>query len=184
VRIISGTFRGLQLKVPGNLPVRPTTDFAKTGLFNILNNRYNLEETDVLDLFAGTGNLSFEFISRGVQSCIAVDKDPGCVRFMKATLSKLAPEASMQVIQADALRYLTNCLNRFDIIVADPPYAITPAAELNSLVFSRNLLNPEGVFILEHATEQNFSELPHFMESRKYGHVTFSFFGYKPNQEN
>jgi 16S rRNA (guanine966-N2)-methyltransferase len=178
VRIISGRFRGLHLKVTGNLPVRPTTDFAKTGLFNILNNRYNLNETDVLDLYAGTGNLSFEFISREVNSCIAVDKDPGCVRFMKSTLEKLAPSLPLQVVQADALRYLENCLNKFHIIVADPPYALTPAADLTRLVFERQLLKEDGVFILEHATERKFDDLPCFIESRKYGHVTFSFFGH------
>jgi 16S rRNA (guanine(966)-N(2))-methyltransferase RsmD len=181
VRIISGKFRGLQLKVPGGLPVRPTTDFAKTGLFNILSNRYDLEECDVLDLYAGTGSLSFEFISRGVKSCIAIDKDGGCVHYMKSTIRQLDPEAHMQILQSQALRYIGNCLNRFDIIVADPPYAITPAEELVELVFSRNLLLPGGIFILEHSKERNFSQLPNFQESRKYGQVAFSFFGEATN---
>ena len=176
MRIISGKFRGLQLRAPGSLPVRPTTDFAKTGLFNILSNRFDLDECDVLDLYAGTGSLSLEFVSRGIKSCIAVDKDPGCIRYMKSVNTQLETSGTLQVLQADAIRYLKNCLNRFHIIVADPPYAITPAEELTEIIFSRDLLLPGGVFILEHASERSFANHPQFHEARKYGQVSFTFF--------
>lgn len=181
MRIISGQFKGLQLKVPTNLPVRPTTDFAKTGLFNILNNRFHFATCDVLDLYAGTGNLSFEFISRGVNSSISIDKDPGCVRFIKSAKQQIASNAPLQVIQSDVIRYLCTSLGKFDIIVADPPYAITPGEELVQLIFERKMLKPGGVFILEHSKERDFSNQPNFQECRKYGQVAFSFFQIEEN---
>lgn len=181
MRIISGKFRGLQLKAPASLPVRPTTDFAKTGLFNILSNRYELSECEVLDLYAGTGSLSFEFLSRGIQGCVAVDKNAGCVKYIGSVSKTLQTEKQLEVIQADVLKYLQHGLRHFDIIVADPPYAITPGKELCEIIFRRKLLKENGVFILEHAREQSFSDLPHFLEVRRYGQVNFSFFSEDTN---
>jgi 16S rRNA (guanine966-N2)-methyltransferase len=176
VRIISGQFRGKKLIAPNNLPVRPTTDFAKTGLFNILNNYYSFEKTSVLDLYAGTGNLSFEFASRGCPAITAIDKDAACCNYMNKTAQQLGINKQLNVLQSDVLTYLKNSKTAMDIIVADPPYAETPASELVNLIFENQLLKPNGVFILEHSSEVDFSQLPHYLQTRKYGFVSFTFF--------
>jgi len=151
VRIISGQFRGKKLIAPSNLPVRPTTDFAKTGLFNILNNYYSFEKIAVLDLYAGTGNLSFEFASRGCSDITAIDKDSHCCSYMNKTAQQLNISSNLKVLQSDVLTYLSNSKKQADIIIADPPYAETPASELVNLIFENQLLKPNGVFILEHS---------------------------------
>ena len=176
MRIISGQFRGKKLIAPSNLPVRPTTDFAKTGLFNILNNYYSFEKTSVLDLYAGTGNLSFEFASRGCPAITAIDKDGACCNYMIKTAQQLGISKQLNVLQSDVLTYLKNSKTAMDIIVADPPYAETPASELVNLIFENQLLKPNGVFILEHSSEVDFSQLPHYLQTRKYGFVSFTFF--------
>jgi 16S rRNA (guanine(966)-N(2))-methyltransferase RsmD len=176
VRIISGQFRGKKLIAPSNLPVRPTTDFAKTGLFNILNNYYSFEKTSVLDLYAGTGNLSFEFASRGCPAITAIDKDDACCNYMNKTAQQLGISKQLNVLQSDVLTYLKNSKTAMDIIVADPPYAETPASELVNLIFENQLLKPNGVFILEHSSEVDLSQLPHYLQTRKYGFVSFTFF--------
>lgn len=176
MRIISGQFRGKKLIAPNNLPVRPTTDFAKTGLFNILNNYYSFEKISVLDLYAGTGNLSFEFASRGCPAITAIDKDGACCNYMNKTAQQLGINKQLNVLQSDVLTYLKNSKTAMDIIVADPPYAETPASELANLIFENQLLKPNGVFILEHSSEVDLSQLPHYLQTRKYGFVSFTFF--------
>jgi 16S rRNA (guanine(966)-N(2))-methyltransferase RsmD len=176
VRIISGQFRGKKLIAPSNLPVRPTTDFAKTGLFNILNNYYSLEKISVLDLYAGTGNLSFEFASRGCTAITAIDKDAGCCSYMNKTAQQLSISKQLNVLRSDVITYLKNSKTPVDIIIADPPYEETPASELVNLVFENQLLKPNGVFILEHSSAVDFSQLPHYLQTRKYGFVSFTFF--------
>ena len=176
MRIISGQFRGKKLIAPSNLPVRPTTDFAKTGLFNILNNYYSFEKIAVLDLYAGTGNLSFEFASRGCSDITAIDKDSNCCSYMNKTAQQLNITTSLKVLQSDVLTYLRNSKKQADIIIADPPYAETPAVELVNLIFENQLLKPNGVFILEHSSEVDFSQLPYYFQIRKYGFVSFTFF--------
>ena len=176
MRIISGQFRGKKLIAPSNLPVRPTTDFAKTGLFNILNNYYSFEKIAVLDLYAGTGNLSFEFASRGCSDITAIEKDSHCCSYMNKTAQQLNISSSLKVLQSDVLTYLSNSKKQADIIIADPPYAETPASELVNLIFENQLLKPNGVFILEHSSEVDFSQLPHYLQTRKYGFVSFTFF--------
>lgn len=177
MRIISGIYGGRQLHPPKNLPVRPTTDFAKTGLFNILQHRYNFHRLHVLDLYAGTGALTYEFISRGVDTITAVDKHPGCIRYIRETLQLLQAPATCQAVNSDALRYLTSCRNPFDIIIADAPYAETPAKELCRLVFENHLVRPGGLLIIEHESRSPLVGLEHLQETRKYGNVSFSFFG-------
>ena len=176
MRIISGQFRGKKLIAPSNLPVRPTTDFAKTGLFNILNNYYSFEKIAVLDLYAGTGNLSFEFASRGCPAITAIDKDASCCNYMNKTAQQLGINKQLNVLQSDVLTYLKNSKSTTDIIIADPPYEETPASELVNLIFENQLLKPNGVFILEHSSEVDFSQLPHYLQTRKYGFVSFTFF--------
>ena len=175
MRIISGKYRGKTIIAPRNLPVRPTTDFAKEALFNVLNNRYFLEDLHVLDLFAGTGNISYEFASRGVRAVTAVDANYNCVRFIKKTAEALGFE-SIDAVKSDVKVYLDRAYGKWDVVFADPPYDIDFHHELIEKVLGRNLLAEEGVFILEHPNTLHFEDHPNCVDSRKYGHVHFSFF--------
>jgi 16S rRNA (guanine966-N2)-methyltransferase len=175
MRIISGKYRGRQIHTPHNLPVRPTTDFAKESLFNILNNLIDFEEISVLDLFAGTGNVSYEFFSRGAVTVTAVEMDPKCVAFINKTIQLLNAE-NLAVIRADVFHYLERPYESFDIIFADPPYEMEKVDEIPDLIFQSQILNEEGWFILEHSKRHNFSEHSFFHQQRKYGNVNFSFF--------
>lgn len=176
MRIISGTHRGKQLNVPKDLVVRPTTDYAKSGLFNILAHRFQLKKLAVVDLFAGTGSLSYEFISRGCTNVIAIDKDPACIRFIKQSFEQLDPSRNARAIQSDALKWLRNQPGKFDIIIADAPFEETPAEELSSIVADGELLNPNGVLIIEHASKNSLVAIEGYVDTRKYGNVSFSFF--------
>ncbi len=176
MRIISGTYKGRRLTAPKNLPVRPTTDFAKEALFNILRVRYYFEELTVLDLFSGTGNISFEFASRGVPTITSVDEHHGCIQF----INKISQEFEFPIttIKSDVKKYLEKATGKFDIIFADPPYDFTEVAlrGLSEEIFNNSLLNPEGLLIIEHAKQNDLSSFPHFVEARKYGSSVFSFF--------
>ena len=176
MRIISGKNKGKQLIAPAKLPVRPTTDFAKEALFNILNNYYYFDELSVLDLFAGTGNISYEFASRGCRSLIAVDSHSGCVQFINKTAREL--DYPITVLKADVYEYLKRTVQRFDVIFADPPYElpIEKFTEIAELVFERDFLNENGTLIIEHSSRTDLSNLPHFVTSKKYGGCVFSMF--------
>lgn len=176
IRIISGTHKGRRLRAPKNLPVRPTTDTAKEGLFNILNNRYYFDEISVLDLFSGTGNISYEFASRGTKKILAVDGHPGCVKFIHLTAEELS--FPITPIRKDVFAYLDTSQGDFDIIFADPPYEFREEQFLDMIekVKGNKLLKDEGVFIIEHPKHTDLSALPGFQESRKYGGSVFSFF--------
>lgn len=175
MRIISGKYRGRQIHTPHNLPVRPTTDFAKESLFNILNNLVDFEELKVLDLFAGTGNLSYEFFSRGAVNVTAVEIDPKCVAFINKTIQLLNAEC-LYAISADVFQYLKHAFGKYDIIFADPPYQMEKIDEIPDLIFQSQILKNEGWFILEHSKRHDFSKHPFFDQHRKYGNVNFSFF--------
>lgn len=175
MRIIGGHNKGAIIQAPKNLPVRPTTDRAKESLFNILNNLYNFNTLHVLDLFAGTGNITYEFASRGALSVVCVDKSALCVDFIKLTCKKYHFN-SVAAIKADAFAYLKNCLQQFDIIFADAPYALVGIKEIPFLVQQKKLLKPGGKLIVEHASALDLKAEPDFKESRKYGQTTFSFF--------
>ena len=175
MRIISGKYRGRQIHTPTNLPVRPTTDFAKESLFNILNNLVDFEEISVLDLFAGTGNLSYEFFSRGARSVSAVETDLKCVNFITKSFQMLNAE-NCEVIRTDVFHYLKRPYESFDIIFADPPYEMENIHEIPDLIFQSQILKEEGWFILEHSKRHDFSKHPFFNQHRKYGNVNFSFF--------
>ncbi len=176
MRIISGKYKGKRLIAPKNLPVRPTTDMAKEALFNILRHQYDFEEISVLDLFAGTGNISFEFASRGTPKIVCVDKDYRCLKFIGSVSEELG--LNIHTFKDDAFRYLEKVQMKFDVIFADPPYqlAVTEFSKIVTRVFSRGLLQPEGVLIIEHSKHTDLSELPYFEEQRKYGGSVFSFF--------
>tara|TARA_R110002050_G_scaffold125960_1_gene246542 strand:+ start:86 stop:619 length:534 start_codon:yes stop_codon:yes gene_type:complete len=176
MRIISGTYKGRRLTAPKNLPVRPTTDFAKEALFNILRVRYFFDELSVLDLFAGTGNISYEFASRGVPNITSVDAHQGCVQY----INKVSEEFTfpIQSVKADVFKYLENASGKYDVIFADPPYELS-ALELGKIViavFEKKLLEEDGMLIIEHSKQNDLSHSANFTESRKYGGNVFSFF--------
>lgn len=176
MRIISGTHKGRRLTAPKNLPVRPTTDFAKEALFNVLHNRFYFDDLSVIDLFAGTGNISYEFASRGCKHITCVDAHPGCIKFIAKTAREL--QFSIETVKSDAFSFLEKTGRQADIIFADPFYDLPEDrfAELVRLVFGNRLLLPDGLFIVEHFKRNTLAHLPHFSYSKKYGSSMFSFF--------
>ncbi|HKL90940.1 MAG TPA: 16S rRNA (guanine(966)-N(2))-methyltransferase RsmD [Allomuricauda sp.] len=179
MRIISGKYKGKRLVAPKKLPVRPTTDMAKEALFNILNNRFYFDELKVLDLFSGTGNISFEFASRGTEKITAVDGHQGCVRYISKTAQEL--DFTIKTAKSDVFKFLKNTPEKFDLVFADPPYEFETEQFLNiaNLVFENTLLLEDGLLIIEHSDQTDLSEHPQFSEQRKYGGSIFSFFEVK-----
>ena len=176
MRIISGKHKGRKITAPSKLPVRPTTDMAKEGLFNILNNTYYFNDISVLDLFSGTGNIAFEFGSRGCLAITSVDENQGCIKFISETSEQL--ELNISAIKSDVFGYLEKTGGKYDIVFADPPYDLDfdDFSKIPELVFSRELLLEDGVLIIEHSKHTDLSKLPHFTNQRKYGGSVFSFF--------
>lgn len=175
MRIISGKHKGRKLRAPIIDEIRPTTDFAKTGLFNVLNNIVDFENLVVLDLFSGFGNIAFEFASRGAQYVDSVDIHPQSIQFIK----KFANTTQMPVntYQTDVLQYLQKCYQKYDIIFADPPYEQPEILnQVLEVIDKKDLLKPAGIIILEHNDKISFSEHPYLFDERKYGKVRFSFF--------
>jgi len=179
MRIISGNYKGRRIIAPKKLPVRPTTDMAKESLFNILRNRYSFSTVSVLDLFAGTGNISYEFASRGAKAITAVDANVGCARFIQQTSEQL--EMNINVIKADVYGYLSRAAEQHDLIFADPPYEFetTEFLKIVDLVFEHDLLSQEGTLVIEHSKHTDLQEHPLCFETRKYGGSVFSFFSKK-----
>lgn len=175
MRIISGKNKGRKLHAPANLPVRPTTDAAKESLFNILINRYSLEDIRFLDLFSGTGNISYECASRGCKNITAIDIDPDCTRFIRKT-SEMLDYNGIQVIQTDSISFISRSSEQWDVIFADPPYKMENIRNIPEIIQSRGLLSDGGWFILEHDKNLDFTGTPGFFDGRRYGKVHFSFF--------
>lgn len=175
-RIISGTYKGRRIGAPKKLPVRPTTDMAKEALFNILRSRYHFRSLRVLDLFAGTGNISYEFASRGTEQITAIDGHYGCVKFIEQTSKEF--DFTIQTYKSDVYKFLERASGAFDIIFADPPYdfPLDKFEHITQLVFGKSLLDPEGVLIIEHSKHTKLDHLEHFQETRNYGGNAFSFF--------
>jgi len=178
MRIVSGTHKGRFILAPRNLPVRPTTDIAKEALFNILNNHVDYSELNVLDLFCGTGNISYEFASRGTKKITSVDANYNCFAFVKKTISELKFPQILPV-KGDSFGFLKNTIEKFDIIFADPPFEMAEIDRIPELVFKNNILNQSGWLILEHGDKKKFLEHPFLLEVRSYGKVNFSIFGIK-----
>ncbi|MFD1096077.1 RsmD family RNA methyltransferase [Salegentibacter chungangensis] len=176
MRIISGSSKGKKITAPKKLPVRPTTDMAKEALFNILNNHYHFSGLSVLDLFAGTGNISYEFASRGAENITAVDGNFECVKFIKKTSEELG--FNISVIKSDVYKYLEKTPLKADIIFADPPYDFETEKfeEIANIVFKNELLTHIGQLIIEHSKHTDLSKHPKFIEARRYGGSVFSFF--------
>jgi 16S rRNA (guanine966-N2)-methyltransferase len=175
MRIIGGKLKGLRLNPPKNLPVRPTTDLAKEALFNILQNQIEFEEIAVLDLFSGTGNISMEFASRGAAQVTSVDRSQQCIYYLKDTSRQHALD-QIKAYKADVFKYLQAETEQYDLIFADPPYDLNRIPEIPKTVFEKKLLKDGGLLIVEHQSMQNLSNHSTFVEQRKYGHSSFSFF--------
>ncbi len=176
MRIISGSEKGRKLVIPKKLPARPTTDFAKESLFNILRNQYDFDELAVLDLFSGTGSISYEFASRGVPSIVAVDSHRESVRYVERTSESL--NFPIHAFRMDVFKYLEKANQNFSIIFSDPPYDMEYDSfeKMIKLVFEKSLLAEEGILIIEHHKKIDLSKMINYRESRKYGDSVFSFF--------
>ena len=183
MRIVGGTHRSRQFSIPENLGIRPTTDFAKEALFNILTNRIDVEGTHVLDLFGGSGSISYEFASRGCARILTIEKNIKSGAFIKETAGKFG-FGNIRVIKMDVFSFLKSCSDTFDIIFADPPFRLENIQRIPSLVFGSGLLKPPtperplgGILIVEHPSSVSFREFKEWKETREYGTVNFSIFG-------
>ncbi len=176
MRIIGGEHGGRKFNPPNNMPyTRPTTDIAKEGLFNILQNKLDFEILKSLDLFGGTGSISYELASRGVQDLTIVEKDTAMYEFIKKTSAALRLE-NFNVVKMDVFKYIQTCTSQFDFIFAGPPYALTNIDDLPKLIFEKQLLNPGGWFVLEHTPRNNYQSFPFYKSERNYGTTIFSTF--------
>ncbi len=175
MRIISGQYKGRLINPPKNLRARPTTDFAKENLFNVLTNIIDFEECDVLDLFAGTGSISYEFVSRGAKSVTSVEINAVHHSFIKRSAAELGAK-NLFAVKANVFLYLRSCTKQFDIIFSDAPYDLEGSEAVVELVFDKDLLSQDGIFIFEHSKGVNFDDHPNFWQLRSYGSVQFSFF--------
>lgn len=179
MRIISGKFKGRRFTPPAdNWPTRPTTDFAKEGLFNILQNHLDFEELKVLDLFGGTGNHSYEFISRGCKDVTYVDKFGACVKFVYQTAKQLDIEDCIKIVRYDVFKFIERATDQYDYIFAGPPYALTTMDTIPDLIFEKKLLKENGWFVMEHNPNHSYDNHPHFFQKRNYGKTIFSFFSW------
>ena len=180
MRIITGEYKGRHFDVPRTFKARPTTDFAKENIFNVLNQYIDFEGITALDLFSGTGSISLELVSRGCARVIGVEMDRDHHRFITECLKKLDTDRCIP-LRGDVFRFIKSCKQQFNFIFADPPYALEGLANIPDKVFERDILHPGAYFILEHPEEFNFSEHKYFVKERKYGNVHFSFFE-KPSE--
>jgi len=183
MRIISGKHKGRRITTPKNLPVRPTTDMSKESLFNILNNHFNFNGLKVLDLFSGTGNISYEFASRGSGPITSVDGDMGCVNFIKKTANELNLDIS--VVKSDVLSFLEKNKSTYDIIFADPPYNLDQKEfeKVIQLIFDNELLDEEGMLIVEHSKHTKLNHISNFSFDKHYGGSVFSFYEFGSDEE-
>ena len=176
MRIISGSMGGRRINPPANMPhTRPTTDIAKEGLFNILQNNLDFEDLKTLDLFGGTGSISYELASRGAKNLTIVEKDPKMFDFIKTNASNLKIE-NLKIVRSDVFRFIETCTEKFDFIFAGPPYALNEIDEIPRLIFHKSLLATSGWFVLEHTPRNDYKEFPFFEMQRNYGTTVFSFF--------
>ena len=176
MRIISGKYGGRRINPPTNMPhTRPTTDIAKEGLFNVLQNRIDFEGIKSLDLFGGTGCISYELASRGAESLTIIEKDSVMLAFIKKNIELLKIE-NTKVIQMDVFSYLNICNDTFDFIFAGPPYALNTIDELPKIILNKNLIAKEGYFVLEHTPRNDYENYLGFSFKRNYGTTVFSFF--------
>ncbi|MGP1378452.1 MAG: 16S rRNA (guanine(966)-N(2))-methyltransferase RsmD [Prevotella veroralis] len=180
MRIITGKYKGRHFDIPRTFKARPTTDFAKENIFNVINAYLDWEETVALDLFAGTGSISLELLSRGCKEVVSVEKDRDHARFISQCMEKIGADEHV-LIKGDVFRFIKSCHQQFDFIFADPPYALPELPTIPDLIFSQDLLAPDGLFVFEHGKHNDFSSHPHFVEHRSYGSVNFTLFKASPS---
>ena len=173
MRIITGEYKGRHFDIPRTFKARPTTDFAKENIFNVLQGYIDFEDATALDLFAGTGSISLELVSRGCKQVVSVEADRDHANFIRQCFKKLNEERDI-LVRGDVFRFLKSCHQKFDFIFADPPYALENLAKIPDLVLNGDLLNEDGIFVFEHGKNHDFSDHPRFLEHRSYGSVYFS----------
>jgi 16S rRNA (guanine(966)-N(2))-methyltransferase RsmD len=178
LRIISGTYKGRHIPVPRTFKARPTTDFAREGLFNVLANNIDFRGLIVLDLFAGTGSIGLEFLSRGAERVDLVEMDSRTTAFLRQTTKQLGMD-NARIIRSEVTRFIRQCRTRYDLVFADPPYDLDPIPLLPDLVLNADIISDGGWLILEHGKNHSFGQHAHFQVLRKYGSVHFSFFAQK-----
>lgn len=183
MRIISGKYKGRRIAPPKNLPVRPTTDMSKEALFNVLNNHFNFSELKVLELFAGTGSISYEFASRGCTPILCIDGDIGCVNFIKKTAKEF--EFDITAIKSDVFKFLEKHSGNYDIIFADPPYGMTQQEfeKIVELIFENELLDDEGMLVVEHSKYTKLNHMANYSFQKNYGGSVFTFFEFEGDDE-
>jgi len=183
MRIISGKYKGRRITPPRNLPVRPTTDMSKEALFNVLNNHFNFSELKILELFAGTGSISYEFASRGAEPILCVDGDMGCVNFIKKTAKEF--DFDITAIKSDVFKFLEKHTGNYDIIFADPPYDLsqTDFEKIVIQIFENELLDEEGMLVVEHSKYTKLEHMANYSFQRNYGGSVFSFFEFEFNEQ-
>ena len=184
MRIISGKYKGRRISPPKNLPVRPTTDMSKEALFNVLNNHFNFSELKILELFAGTGSISYEFASRGCTPILCVDGDMGCVNFIKKTAKEF--DFDITALKSDVFKFLEKHKGNYDIIFADPPYGMEQKEfeKIVELIFENELLDEEGILVVEHSKYTKLDQMSNFSFQKSYGGSVFSFFEFEIEEEN
>lgn len=175
MRVISGSLGGRRFHPPNNLPTRPTTDFAKTGLFNIINNHFDFTEISFLDLFSGTGSISYEFASRGTPRIVSVDQDRGAIEFIRKMKEEWKLQA-IDIVKNDVFKFLNFNREQFDVIFAGPPYPLPQIDELPGLVLGKKIIKKHGWFILETNQHHTYSQFPELMQVRNYGQTHFHIF--------
>ncbi len=180
MRIVGGEFGGRRFNPPARIPARPTTELAKEALFNMLSNSIDIDGIKALDLFGGTGSISYELASHGAADITVVERDPSSIEFIKKTAAELHIEDRLHIIRGDVFKFMKQCTDKFALIFADPPYALDNIDEVPQLVFDRQLLQPGGLFVMEHTTRNDYQNHPHFQRMKNYGLTIFTFF-HQPN---
>ena len=175
MRIITGRYKGRRFDIPRTFKARPTTDFAKENIFNVLQGYTDFDDLTALDLFAGTGSISLELASRGCQQVVSVEADRDHAAFIQQCFAKLGADNQL-LIRGDVFKFLKTCRQSFDFIFADPPYALRELAQIPDLILESTLLRPDGLLVFEHGKDHDFSQHPRFVEHRQYGSVNFSIF--------
>ena len=181
MRVITGKYKGRHFDIPRTFKARPTTDFAKENIFNVLNGYIDFEDCRALDLFAGTGSISIELLSREAQYVVGLELDRDHCTFIRRCIDKLGAD-NYSLIRGDVFRYLKSCRETFDLIFADPPYALKNLEEIPQIVLDKGILSEDGIFVLEHGKHNHFEEHPCFLERRAYGSVNFSLFKANPKE--
>ncbi len=176
MRIISGSLKGRRFSPPKNFKARPTTDFAKENLFNVLSNHYSFDQLKVLDLFGGTGSISLEFASRGTKDITCVELNFNHFKFIKKNIEELEMDSFIKVIKANVFKFIEKVGAKYDMIFADPPYDLENSDTIPDLIFNNKLLNENGLLIFEHSGKVDFKSHPNFIENRENGKVIFTFF--------